>query len=566
MITFAPMPPLAALPALRRASSCLLVVVAPLAAAPILRAQAPLSHTENAAPLAAGSLRLGITTSWTRYDERFSASGGTESLSSDLSTPALGVAQFPLLASTEASLQTLAGDPAVRLSLGRLEVRGGARVVTTPISLEYGVTRRLSVGVQVPIVQTRRVVQLRVNEDTGARANMGFVPAGRRSDAAQRNLDVANALRQASDQLGKLITQCAANPGASGCAAVNADPAGAAAARDQARAYANAVTVLGTEAAQALLAPREGSSLATSIEARRLAINTALQQYLGAGAGASTGVFLATTDFSYIDLQGRAGTPGLLQSPLAGGLDSLHTSDRLGIGDVAVGAKYLLFDRFARGEGPIPRLQSRMVVGAAVRFATSQADSARDLVDIAPGEGAGVEVHSAIDLISGRFGGTIAARYAKSFARTVTASLYGNPEAPYPFPVFGQRSRTAGDVVGLDVTPRYFFSDWLSVDGHYGLERVGATMYSAGAETPCASCLDNQAPSVETTVGSPTTAQRLGVGFRFSTVNAYARGRARYPIEVSFAHLETVSGDAAIPKASRDQIQLRIYYRLRRAD
>ena len=560
------MSPLAAFPVARRVCSCLLLVVASLAAAPAVYAQAPLSHTEDAAPLPAGSLRLGITNAWTRYDERFAAPGGTEPLSADLSTPALGVAQLPLLAPTEASLQALAGDPTVRLSLGRLEVRGGARIVTTPISLEYGVTRRLSVGVQVPIVQTRRVVQLRVNGDSSVAANMGFVPAASRGDAAQQNRKLVDAFNAAADQLATLITQCAANPGASGCAPINADPAGAAAARDQARAYANAAAVLGTDAAQALLAPREGGALATSIEARRLAINAALQQYLGAGAGTDVGVFLAKTDFSYIDLQGRAGTPGLLQSALGGGLDSLHTSDRLAIGDVAVGAKYLLFDRFAHGDAPIPRLQARMLVGAAVRFATSPADSAQDLVDIAPGEGAGVEVHSAMDLISGRFGATIAARYVKAFARTVTAPLYGNPEASFPFPAFGERSRTAGDVIGLDLSPRYFFSDWLSLDAHYGLERVGAATWSDGAvQPPCSNCFA-ALPAVVTTSGSATTAQRLGVGFRLSTVNAYARKQASFPIEVSFAHLETVTGDAGLPKASRDQIQLRIYYRLRRAD
>jgi hypothetical protein len=207
-----------------------------------------------------------------------------------------------------------------------------------------------------------------------------------------------------------------------------------------------------------------------------------------------------------------------------------------------------------------------MLVGAAVRFATSPADSARDLVDIAPGDGAGVELHSAMDLISGRFGATIAARYVKAFARTVTAPLYGNPDASFPFPVFGERSRTAGDVIGLDLSPRYFFSDWLSVDAHYGLERVGATTWSDPADQPpCANCL-GALPAVLTTVGSATTAQRVGVGFRLSTVNAYARQQASFPIEVSFAHLETVTGDAGLPKASRDQIQLRIYYRLRRAD
>ena len=566
MITFAPMSPLAAHSFDRRSPRRLLALIALVVATPVANAQAPLSHTEDAAPVPAGALRLRITTAWTRYDERFAADGGTQPLSADFFTPALGVTQLPLLAGTEAGLRSLTGDPSVRLSLGRLEVRGGARLVTTPISLEYGLTRRLSVGVQVPIVQTRRVVQARVNTDSSA--NMGFIPSGSRATAAEQNRSVVDALRGNAEQLATLITQCAATPSAAGCAPINADPTGAAAARDQARAYATAVEVLGTDAGTALVAPREGSNLSSAIDARRLALNSALQQFLGASAGSSAGVFEATTNFSYIDLQGRGGVPGLLGSTLGGGLDSLHTVDRLGIGDVAIGAQYLLFDRFAHEPVSEPRLQTRMLVGAAVRFATSKADSAQDLTDIAPGEGAGVELHSAMDLLSGRFGGTIAARYTKAFARTVNASLLGDPESPFPFPVFGERRRTAGDVIGLDVTPRYFFSDWLAVDAHYGLERVGATRYSlpAGYGAPCANCNSVEPGLVVTTSGSATTAQRLGAGFRLSTVNAYARGAARYPVEVSFTHLETVSGSAGLAKASRDQIQLRIYYRLRRAD
>src|SRR5690242_18829693 len=194
MITFAPMPPLAVLSRSRSLPPRLATLAILLLAAPV-GAQAPLSHTEDAAPVPAGSLRLRITTAWTRYDERFSAAGGTQPLSQDFSTDALGVAQLPLLAPTEASLRTLAGDQNLRLSLGRLEVRGGARIVTTPISLEYGVTRRLSVGVQVPIVQTRRVIQARVNIDTTLRANVGFVPENARVTAAQQNLKVVDAFR-----------------------------------------------------------------------------------------------------------------------------------------------------------------------------------------------------------------------------------------------------------------------------------------------------------------------------------------------------------------------------------
>jgi hypothetical protein len=571
MITFAPMPPLAVRQLLHTIVRAIAVVV-PISVAiggvtPSAQAQAPLSHTDDAAPVPAGSLRLRITTAWTRADERFAPSGGTEPFNAELSATALGAAQFPLLAPTQAGLQTLAGDPSVRLSLGRLEVRGGARVATTPISLEYGVTRRWSVGVQVPIVQTRRVVQLRVNLDTSALANVGWLPVGTRSTAAVQNGAVMSALNAEADRLAKLITDCAANPGAGGCAPVNANPAGAAAARDQARAYALAAGALGTDAANAYLAPRQGSGLATAIEARRVAINQALQQYLGAGAGTNIGVFLTTSNFSYVDLQGRNGTAGLLQSALGGGLDSMHTADRIGIGDIAVGTQFLVFDHFARGTTAIPRLQSRMIVGAALRFATSQADSARDLVDIAPGEGAGVEVHGAADLLSGRFGGTVAARYVKAFARTVTAPLYGDPEGAFPFPVFAQRRRTAGDVAGFDLTPRYFLSDWMSINALYGVEHVGQVQYDTpGDGTPCANCQSLAYPDIQGTGGVATTAQRFGVGFRFSTADAYARGQVSFPVEVSFSHLETVSGTAGLPKSTRDQIQVRLYYRLRRAD
>jgi hypothetical protein len=71
---------------------------------------------------------------------------------------------------------------------------------------------------------------------------------------------------------------------------------------------------------------------------------------------------------------------------------------------------------------------------------------------------------------------------------------------------------------------------------------------------------------VVTISGDATTAHRVGFGFRFSTADAYARGRTSFPIEVSFGHLETVSGSATLAKSSRDQIQVRLYYRLRRAD
>ena len=526
----------------------------------------PISHLEDAAPISAGMLRLSIANVWTRYDQRFAASGASVPLGDELSADSLGSAQFPRLLPIEAGLRTLAVDPALRLSLGRLRVGSNARVVVTPIALEYGVTRRFSIGVLIPIVETRRVAIATVSGDS-TRANVGYVPTTLRPAAAAANALVSSAFKKAADSLGVLLNNCPSNPGASGCAAVNANRADATAARARAQAFADAATTLGTTPDQALVAPRKSSDLADTLEARRIQLNARLQQYLGASAGAATGVFTAPTDFSYIDLNGRNGVPAFLGGPLGGGLDSIHTTERIGFGDIAIGARLLVFDHFQSGSAPPPRVQTRLAVGAAVRLPTSLPDTAQSLLDIGTGDGAGVDLHSAWDIIVGHVGATIGARYSKSFGRTVQAPLVNDPLAVYPYPLFGPRTRTAGDVFGLDVTPRILVTDWLALDGHYGLERVGPTTFSPAtiAQTdPCATCQSLLGSTVDVSTGASRTAQRYGVGLRYSTVDAFARGQARYPVEIAYAHLETASGDAGLPKQTREQIEVRLFYQLRR--
>jgi hypothetical protein len=528
------------------------------------RGQTTLSHTDDAAPVPAGMLRLRLTNAWTRFDERFTSSG-LSPLGADFSADSLGPRQLPRLAPIEQGIKTLSANPAFRLSLGRLEVLSNARIVTTPIALEYGVTRRLSVGIVVPIVQTRRVARARMITPTTPTwvGNVVAVPEGQRTTAGVTNRSVADAFTRAADSLGALITRCQQNPAGAGCAPVNANAADAAAARAQAQSFAAAVRTLGTDSATALLAPRSISDVAFAIDAARLALNQRLQQYLGSGFGSTSGVYTARTPFSYIDLQGRFGAPGLLQGPLGGGLDSIHTTERIGFGDIAVGAQYLLLDRFQRDSLPLRGIQTRVSIGGALRFATSRPDSARTLLDIATGDGPGAEFRTALDVILGHFGSTIAGRYVKSFSRTVQAPLFGDPEAPWPYPLFGNRTRTAGDVLGVDVTPRLLLGESMSIDGSYGIERIGPTRYDdvaiASLIDPCTGCV---LPPVVTVSGGTRTAQRLGLGLRYSTVDAFLRHRAAYPLEVSFTHLTTITGDVGLPRLSREQIQVRLFYRL----
>ena len=332
MITFRPMPSLAlttvATPpaSVRRTPLSVartfgevgaLALAAWLFAAPTAVAQLAPSHLDDAAPIPAGMLRLRVSNVWTRFDERFAANGERTPLNAPLSTDSLGTAQLPLLAPIEAAARTLALDPALRLSLGTLRVGGNARIVTTPIAIEYGVTRRLSVGLLIPIVQTRRVAQAVVVGDS-SHANFGYVPAGSRQTAVDANALVVTAYQRAADSLATLIARCPTNPTAAGCVAVNANSAGAAAAQARAQGYADGARALGTTTASTIVAPRASSELAGRLDARRIELNQQLQQFLGAGAGASSGVFTAKADFSYIDLQGRAGQTAFLGGPLGG--------------------------------------------------------------------------------------------------------------------------------------------------------------------------------------------------------------------------------------------------------
>jgi len=534
------------------------------ALAPTLGAQSALSHTEDAIPIPGGWLRFSVGNAWTRYDSRFGENGGVVPLGAELSTDSLGPRELPRLAPIEGALQTLTNNPAQRLTFGRLDVRSDARIVTTPLALEYGVTRRITIGVMLPLVQTRRTAQVRVNQratgDTTKTSNVGILPVTSRQTASAANLAFVTALTQAASNLTGLLERCAQDPTAAECNSVRGNEADAAAAAKRASDFAGAVsTAYGTTEATTIVAPLENSQLAKTIEAQRAALATQLATYLP-GTTIGTLSTVATTEFSYVDLQGRQGIPGLLGSTLGGGLDSLAPAERINIGDVEVRARVLLIDHTQRDSLPIRGAQVRLAVGGIARFATSRPDTARNLLDIGTGEGAGAEVRSALDVMAGRVGATIAARYGKSFARIVTVPLVGFPVGGFPYPEFGEVSRKAGDVFGLDVTPRLFVGDWLAFEGEYGMERTGAPTFTGATESPCSACI----VTASSVLPTETTVQRLGFGVRYSTVDSFLRGRAKYPVEVSYRHLETVTGDVSAPKVFRDQLQLRVYYRVRR--
>src|SRR5688500_12393886 len=121
-------------------------LLACLLAVPIsVHGQARLTRTDEAAPVPRGMARLRVIPSFSRYDSRFAGSSAegtsTVPLAAALAADSFGVAQVPGLAPSEQALRTLTGDAAFRLSLGRSTSVATARVVTTAITAEYGLTR-----------------------------------------------------------------------------------------------------------------------------------------------------------------------------------------------------------------------------------------------------------------------------------------------------------------------------------------------------------------------------------------------------------------------------------------
>jgi hypothetical protein len=105
-------------------------------------------------------------------------------------------------------------------------------------------------------------------------------------------------------------------------------------------------------------------------------------------------------------------------------------------------------------------------------------------------------------------------------------------------------------VVTLDLTPRFLISPWLAIDALYGYEHTGAATYELPADV---------SPATFTPNPNAQVVQRIGFGLRYSTIDSYLRGITKTPVEVSYLHLETISGDNGAPKSIRDQVQLRIY-------
>ena len=535
------------------------------------RAQTPLGALDDATVLRAGMLRIDATFLVSRANERFGLNtpglraGSPEPLAIDFGVGDVGVAQFPGLTASEQGIRSASGLSSFVLSLGRPAITSEISSASVPIRLDVGVTSRLMIGVMVPYVRTRNDVRADFNPSR-TEGNAGINPALVPGVARTTNTAFRNQVTSAAAALRAALDACAVNPGSGNCPNLEANRATAEALIVESRGFRDQVeTIYGSDTADApaLFIPRANSAAQSAIDLRATTFNALYRSLLGLSSGSADPI---------------AARPFPAQTPLAAGQaqtlftdpDSRlgvvtrppQTTERSHLGDIEVGARLLLFDSFANGASR--RLAFRTAVGAVFRFATGQEDDPDDLFDVPTGDGQNdVELSTAIDVgIARRVTTTVRGRYTLQLPDQTMARITDVPSDVFA-PAYRRQSveRDLGDIVEIDIVPRFAPSEYFALVGQYLFRRKGEDVYTGRFTIPGETTGIGDVELDAATLAQETraTEQRIGWGFTFSLNPAARTGRVRRPIEVSYLHSRSVRGSGGNqPKWVMDALQVRI--------
>jgi hypothetical protein len=493
-----------------------------------------------------GALRVDIRGVFESADRRL-FDGRTEDYLADFGSPAFGSDRIPLLGPVDSLLGVVLGQPSYRLNLGRQRARGQLTVGTGIIGVALGVTRRITLFANVPLVTTR--VQARLRLDSTA-ADGGLNPA---------------------------------HPGLG----TGTDPGRADAFFTE---FNTALATLETRIANGTYAGNPTlDSIARAIAQRGGGMRDALYSltrdpiqaspFLPSGASV-TGQQIATAISGLQDtLANTLGVPGFTASPVLAANRLTDTefatvlSDPAGpmttfpfaeskisrIGDMDVGAVFTVVDRFDR---PGTTGGFRLAVTGLFRMPTGIRDNPANLIDVGTGNGryeAGVS--GTADVGAGAIGARLSGGYLVRFStlrvRRVTAP--GQP--------FAEASRLtnvnvdAGDILTLGARPFLRLVRNIAIHGQADYTRMGADAVSYRSAQDAIGGV----PASIMAEGSRTA---LAVGGGVSYVGRAAHecepGRkCGWPIEAGWSYTTVVRGTGGrVEKFRTTRVEIRWYQRL----
>jgi hypothetical protein len=539
--------------------------------APPAGAQRVLGVGDDALVLPRGVFRFRTLGQWTAFNERYGLdtpgrpAGALEPLGVDFTLDTIGVRQFPNLASLQTGLQSLTGNPTWYATLGNTQVTLRDHIAAFPFVFEAGLTKRFSIGIQIPYISTHTSTFFNVNSNQ-INGNLGFNPAaGGFAAAVTQNATMNTQFTTAANTLEASLAACQANPGASpSCPALLANQANAQSLINNSRAFAAGVNQIYTTSP---FVPIAGTDAQLAIEARVAAFRSLYNSFgVTSIAATTTGPFASQNRLSVRDAQRI-----LTESAFGIQADPLTSTGHSHVGDIDIGGKFSVYDSFGgstEARMSPTGLNFRTAVGGIIRLPTGQIESPDNFVDLGTGKKAtAIEGRWFGDVLVGsHFWQSFVMRVNKPFADDQEMRIIDLPNEELA-PVYRKQTvhRELGTAFEFETTPRIVINNFFAISGQYVYRHKSQDHYTGTFAIPAAVTgfaditLDASTLDLET----ETTEHRLGGGLSFSNIYSFEQGKAKIPFEVTYLHWQTVNGSGGNqPKFFTDQVQLRLYARI----
>lgn len=472
----------------------------------------------------AGVLRVTFDPRIEFWDEEF-VDGARVPLGAPLNgNPVLASSGLPALLLLDENIRAAGAFPAFASSLGavRLSVLSQRRV--TPLTLEFGLTERIAVGVTVPLVRT--YVRESFAFDTAGRGNLGLNPLLASPAAAGT---YASFFAEFDGALA-----AASCPDAASC------PPGF---LSEARAAHDALrrTVYGTgTGGGAPFLPVAGSDGAIAVDSNIARIQRELQATYGDSSFGSAFLFPADTiDAATFTTALTDGTLGFGSRPF----EDTPETQRFWLGDVELAARIQA----------VRTASYTATLGVVWRLGTGHLPSPGDPLALAAGDGqTDIEGQLVQELTLWRrlwlnlsLRGAIQRPGERDRRVAPTEAFLVRPQLLAPL------TWDPGDYVAMDFAPMYRFHPWFAVGVTYGIFSKGEDRYA-----------------YRTAQDSTDLATRIGVGLPASTLDAGSAARvARAGITASYvgpafetgfsAERAVSGGDGRVPAAWTFRLVLR---------
>lgn len=490
-----------------------------------------------------GLLRFELDGSLESVSRRY-LGGQEQEFAGDLASPALGSDRIPALASADARLARITGDPGARLDLGNLTATAQGSRTAGAVGIGLGLTSTISVFARLPLARTSVRTTLALDStSSGAGLNPADPVFGTPDGAAQtsqffQDFDAAlqslGARLQSGAYDGNPATRALAQATLANGSSLRTDLSG----------------LLSDPATAAAFVPTTTSALGLAMSAKIAALQATLSGSLGVAGFSSLPALPAS----------RAGLDALTayltstSGPIAGRLDDTPLSQR---GDAEVGAVLTLVNAWkddARGTG------LRIALTGLARLGTGFSERADRFLDLGTGTG-----HTAFggsltaDLGFGPFGARLTGGYLRQLAANDVLRVTP-PSQPYaPFDQVRTLRVDPGDVITFGGHPFLRLVPPLAV-------QIGVDYWRRGDEQVTYLTAGDSIPGIPASVlalDSKIGVTTLSAGLTYARPARSTDGGTTLPFDASWTFEQVIAGSGGrVQKTQAVRAAVRLYVRL----